>query len=94
MVAIPLHLVLLVLRRMSRGGEAARLWEPWVLGAAALAIVASGLTGLLVRGESLTELRGDDYGIGGIHFWLRHACCRRRAARLQRQRPGLRELSR
>ena len=69
-VALPLYLILLVLRRLGRGGDAVRLWEPWVLGAALLGIVASGLTGLLVRGESQTQLRGADYGIGGIHFWL------------------------
>ncbi len=62
-VAIPVYALLLVLRR----------WEdarPWVLGAAVLGTAASGVTGLLVRGQSLTELRGSDYGIGGIHFWL------------------------
>ncbi len=69
-VALPLYLILLVLRRLGRGGDAVRLWEPWVLGAALLGIVDSGLTGLLVRGESQTQLRGSDYGIGSIHFWL------------------------
>ncbi len=69
-VALPLYLVLLVLRRLDRGGDAVRLWEPWVLGAAVLGVASSGLTGLLVRGQSQTEMRGSDYGIGGIHFWL------------------------
>jgi mono/diheme cytochrome c family protein len=69
-VALPLYLILLVLRRLGRGGDAVRLWEPWVLGASLVGVAASGLTGLLVRGQSQTQLRGADYGIGGIHFWL------------------------
>jgi mono/diheme cytochrome c family protein len=69
-VALPLYLLLLVLRRLGRGGDPVRLWEPWVLGAALVGIAVSGLTGLLVRGQSQTQLRGADYGIGGIHFWL------------------------
>jgi mono/diheme cytochrome c family protein len=69
-VAIPLYVVLLALRRLGRGGEAARAWEPWVLAAAALGVALSGVTGLLVRGQSQTELRGSDYGVGGLHFWL------------------------
>jgi mono/diheme cytochrome c family protein len=69
-VAIPLYFVLLLLRRLGRGGDAVRAWEPWVLAAAVLGVALSGLTGLLVRGQSQTELRGADYGIGGIHFWL------------------------
>ncbi|MEA2172152.1 MAG: hypothetical protein QOF76_5452 [Solirubrobacteraceae bacterium] len=69
-VGIPLYALLLVLRRLERGGDAARVWEPWVLGAAAVGVAASGVTGLLVRGESQTQLRGADYDVGGIHFWL------------------------
>jgi mono/diheme cytochrome c family protein len=30
----------------------------------------AGLTGLLVRGQAQTTLRGDQLGIGTIHFWL------------------------
>ena len=66
-IAIPLYAVLLVLRR--RNAAAAAL-EPWVVGAAVVGTAASGLTGLLVKGQSETQLRGSDYGIGGIHFWL------------------------
>lgn len=69
-IAVPLYALLLVLRRLGTGGESARAWEPWVLGAAALGVATSGLTGLLVKGQSETELRGSTYGIGGIHFWL------------------------
>jgi mono/diheme cytochrome c family protein len=69
-VALPLYAVLVVLGRVGRGGDAVSAWQPWVLTAAALGTAASGVTGLLVRGQSETELRGSDYGIGGIHFWL------------------------
>ena len=69
-VAIPLYAVLLILRRTGKSGEATHVWEPWVLGGAVVGVVATGVTGLLVRGQSTTELRGSDYGIGGIHFYL------------------------
>ncbi len=69
-IAIPLYLLVLVLGRLGRGGDAVRAWVPWVLGAALLGVASSGLTGLLVKGQSETQLRGSDYGIGGIHFWL------------------------
>jgi cytochrome c553 len=68
-VAAPLYALLLVLRRLGRGAATVAL-EPWVLGAAGLGVATSGLTGLLVRGQSQTELRGSHYGVGGIHFWL------------------------
>lgn len=70
LVAVPLYALLLLLRRAGRGGDAVAAWEPWVLAAAVLGTAASGLTGLLVKGQSETELRGADYDIGGIHFWL------------------------
>lgn len=69
-VGVPLYALLLVLRRLGMGGAAARTWEPWALGATTLGVATSGLTGLLVKGQSETELRGSAYGIGGIHFWL------------------------
>lgn len=69
-IAIPLYALLLVLRRLGRAGAASTAWEPWVLGAAVFGVLSSGVTGLLVRGQSLTELRGSDYDVGGVHFWL------------------------
>lgn len=68
-VAIPLYAVVLFLRRL----EVAR-WlaaaEPWVAGGAVVGIALAGLTGLLVRGEAQTTLRGSDLQVGTIHFWL------------------------
>ncbi len=69
-LAVPLYALLLLLRRLGRGGSATTAWEPWVLGAALAGVVASGVTGLLVRGQSLTQLRGSAYDVGGLHFWL------------------------
>lgn len=69
-VAIPLYAALLLLRRARLGGSAITAWEPWTLGAAALGVALSGLTGLLVRGQSQTELRGSDVSIGTAHFWV------------------------
>jgi mono/diheme cytochrome c family protein len=66
-VGLPLYALLLILRRR---GRAARSWEPWVLGASALGIAGSGLTGLLVRGQSQTELRDNGVTVGSVHFWL------------------------
>lgn len=69
-VAIPLYALLLVLRKTRRGADAAAAWEPWVLIAAGFGVASSGLTGLLVRGQSQTQLRGSDLTIGTVHFWL------------------------
>jgi mono/diheme cytochrome c family protein len=68
-VAIPLYaVVLLVLRRREVPWLAAA--EPWVAGATIVGVVLAGITGLLVRGEAQTTLRGGDLRIGTIHFWL------------------------
>jgi mono/diheme cytochrome c family protein len=69
-VAIPLYCLLMILRRLGHTGVAVTAWEPWALAAAVVGVALAGLTGLLVRGQSQTELRGPHYGIGGIHFWL------------------------
>jgi uncharacterized membrane protein len=69
-VAIPLFAILHFLRRAGRGGAAVAGAEPWALGAAILGIAASGLTGLLVWGEAQTTLRGQDFRLGNVHFWL------------------------
>ncbi|HEX8106040.1 MAG TPA: hypothetical protein VF533_25725 [Solirubrobacteraceae bacterium] len=69
-VAIPLYALLLVLRRVGWGGDRSRALEPWALAAAGPGIATSGITGLLVLGQSQTELRGGDLAIGTVHFWL------------------------
>jgi uncharacterized membrane protein len=69
-VAIPLFAILHFLRRAGRGGAAVVGAEPWALGAAIIGIAASGLTGLLVWGEAQTTLRGQDFRLGNVHFWL------------------------
>ncbi len=69
-VGVPLYALLLGLRATRRGGRATAAWEPWVLGAAGVGVALSGLTGLLVRGQSQTELRGSDVTVGTVHFWL------------------------
>jgi uncharacterized membrane protein len=68
-VAIPLYAVILLLRRFG-GASWLAAAEPWVAGAAVVGIAAAGLTGLLVRGEAQTTLRGGDLRVGTIHFWL------------------------
>jgi mono/diheme cytochrome c family protein len=68
-VAIPVYLIVVVLQR--RGGPAwLRAAEPWVGAAALVGIAAAGLTGLLVRGQAQTTLRGGDLRVGTVHFWL------------------------
>src|SRR4051794_19263740 len=68
-VAIPVYLIVVALQRLG-----VRSWlaaaEPWVGAAALLGIALAGVSGLLVRGEAQTTLRGDDLQIGTIHFWL------------------------
>src|SRR5437868_13846461 len=69
-VAVPVYLLLLLVRRAGRGGAAIGAAEPWALGAALAGVALAGLTGLLVRGQSQTELRGNSIRIGTVHFWL------------------------
>src|SRR4051794_20817623 len=68
-VAIPIYLIVVALQR-----SGLRSWlpnaEPWVGAAAVVGIVLAGLSGLLVRGQAQTTLRGNDLQIGTIHFWL------------------------
>jgi mono/diheme cytochrome c family protein len=63
-VAVPVYLLILLVRRSGRGGAPLAAAEPWVVGALA------GLTGLLVWGQSKTELRGNSGRLGTVHFWL------------------------
>jgi mono/diheme cytochrome c family protein len=68
-VAIPLYAIVLVLLRL--GGPAwLRSAEPWVAGATIVGVAVAGLTGLLVRGDAQTTLRGGDLRDGTLHFWL------------------------
>jgi uncharacterized membrane protein len=60
----------LLVRRADRGGEALELAEPWVVGGAVVGVALAGVSGLLVRGQSQTELRGSANRIGTVHFWL------------------------
>src|SRR3954452_19324892 len=68
-VAIPLYLVLLLLRRSS-DHPALRQAEPWVLAAVLAGVAAAGITGLLVWGQAQTTLRGQTFRVGTAHFWL------------------------
>jgi mono/diheme cytochrome c family protein len=66
-VAIPAFAVLLLLHRADLVTAAV---PKWVLICAGVGVVLAGATGLLVWGQSKTELRGGDYSIGNLHFWL------------------------
>src|SRR3954471_2943800 len=69
-VAIPLYAIVLILRRTGVGHPNLAHVEPWALGVAGAGMVAAGVTGLLVRGQSQTELRGSAISTGSWHFWL------------------------
>lgn len=69
-VAIPLYAVLLLLRRADVARPVLTAISPWVLGLALLGVALAGVTGLLVWGQAQQELRGNDFRIGSIHFWL------------------------
>jgi mono/diheme cytochrome c family protein len=68
-VAIPVYLIVVALQ-----WHGTRAWlrsvEPWVGGAAVVGIGLAGASGLLVRDQAQTTLRGSDLQIGTIHFWL------------------------
>src|SRR3954463_12452326 len=44
--------------------------EPWVVGGAVAGVAFAGLTGVLVKGQAETELRGNAGRIGTVHLWL------------------------
>jgi uncharacterized membrane protein len=69
-VAVPVYLLILLIRRTGRGGSALAQVEPWVVGAAVAGMALAGVTGLLVWGQSKTMLRGSSGTIGTVHFWL------------------------
>jgi mono/diheme cytochrome c family protein len=69
-VAVPVYLLILLVRRTGRGGGALVAAEPWALGAALVGVVLAGVTGLLVWGQSKTMLRGSSGTLGSVHFWL------------------------
>ena len=69
-VAIPLYVIVLLCRRADLGGTALVRAEPWVVGGAVVGTVLAGATGLLVWGQAQTELRGNSFRIGTVHFWL------------------------
>src|SRR6476620_4507308 len=69
-VAVPVYLLILLVRRAGRGGAPLAAAEPWVVGAAVVGVALAGLTGLLVWGQAQTTLRGHSFRIGTVHFWL------------------------
>jgi mono/diheme cytochrome c family protein len=69
-VAIPVFAILHFVRRAGRGGTAVVGAEPWALAASIVGVALSGVTGLLVWGQAQTMLRGSDFSIGSVHFWL------------------------
>jgi uncharacterized membrane protein len=69
-VAVPVYLLILLVRRSGRGGAPLVAAEPWVVGGALAGVLLAGATGLLVWGQSKTELRGSSGTIGTVHFWL------------------------
>jgi mono/diheme cytochrome c family protein len=69
-VAIPVFAILHFVRRAGRGGTAVLAAEPWALAASVVGVALSGITGLLVWGQAQTTLRGADFTIGSVHFWL------------------------
>jgi uncharacterized membrane protein len=69
-VAVPVYLLILLVRRAGRGGDALTAAEPWAVGAALAGVALAGVTGLLVWGQAQTTLRGHSFRIGTIHFWL------------------------
>ena len=69
-VAIPLYVIVLLCRRAGYGGDALVRAEPWVVAGAVAGTVLAGATGLLVWGQAQTELRGNSFRIGTVHFWL------------------------
>src|SRR3954465_1066247 len=69
-IAVPVYLLILLVRRAGRGGEAIVAAEPWVVGASVVGVLLAGVTGLLVWGQAQTMLRGNSFRIGTVHFWL------------------------
>jgi uncharacterized membrane protein len=69
-IAIPVYVLVLLARRLARGGDWLRHAEPWVVGAALAGTLLAGATGLLVWGQAQTTLRGSAFRVGTIHFWL------------------------
>src|SRR6478752_8018997 len=69
-VAVPVYLLILLVRRAGRGGSALTAAEPWVVGAALAGVALAGVTGLLVWGQSKTTLRGSSGRLETAHFWL------------------------
>jgi uncharacterized membrane protein len=69
-VAIPLYLLVLLGRWTGIGGATLEAVQPWVEAAGVVGVALAGITGLLVRGQAQTELRGSAIRLGTIHFWL------------------------
>src|SRR5205085_490743 len=69
-IAIPVYAIVLMLRRFGPDHQTLAHVEPWLLGGALAGVAAAGVTGLLVRGQAQTTLRGSANSAGTLHFWL------------------------
>src|SRR3954471_10989307 len=69
-VAVPVYLLILLVRRSGRGGAPLAAAEPWIVGATVAGGGLAGLTGLSVWGQSKTELRDGSGTLSTVHFWL------------------------
>jgi uncharacterized membrane protein len=69
-VAIPLYAIVLIIRRTGVGHPTLLHVEPWALGAAVAGMAGAGITGLLVRGQAQTMLRGSSGRLGTWHLLL------------------------
>ena len=78
-VAVPVYLLILLVRRSGRGGAPLAAAEPWIVGAAVAGVALAGLTGLLVWGQSKTELRGGSGTARHRPLLARHRARRDRA---------------
>jgi uncharacterized membrane protein len=69
-IAIPVYVLVVLARRLELGGDWLTHAEPWAIGAALAGTLLAGVTGLLVRGQAQTTLRGSALRTGTVHFWL------------------------
>ena len=71
MVAVPVYLLILLVRRAGRGGSALTAAEPWVVGAALAGVALAGITGSARLGpveDQAARLAAGAWAPS--HFWL------------------------